>query len=471
MKKLSIRSRLGLWFGGALLVTTLSLAVTSAFLHFRGMRGQLDADLRRDHHRVSQHIEIRPGGKIRLRGSYRYDGHGDDGTQRFLDVIGPENRLAHSSSRPAIRRTRLPKLRPGEPSRFRSIRLPDGLRVRRMSRVVMRGSKHYTVHLAHSEKRLRDTLNGLLLILSILLPLTLAASAVGGWALARKALRPVQDMTALAREIRASDLSVQIPVENPDDELGQLAAVLNEMLSRIDDAFENLKRFTSDASHELRTPLTTIKTLGEVSLGGEVTADARRETLVSMLAETNRMTELVEALLLLSRADAGRVDLNSKPVDMTALVSEAAELMDVLTEDKGLNMELDLEPVNEVIADAALLRQAMINLLHNAIKYTPAPGEVRVTLREFAPEGQVRLAVADTGIGIDLEKHTRLFDRFYRVDDDRSRATGGTGLGLAIAKWVAEVHGGALTVSSRLNRGTTFTLTLPLPNLTKQADK
>lgn len=462
MKTLSIRTRLGLWFGGVLVAIMLFLSATSAYLLFRGMRAQQDADLRRDHKRVEEHVESRPGGKIRLRGSYRYDGHGNDGTQRFLEIVGPEGRLGYSSKRPKSRRVRPPILRPGETSRIRSIRLPDGLRVRRLSRIVVRGGRRYTVHLAHSEKRLWETLNTLLLILSILLPMTLAAAALGGWALARKALQPVQDMTALARQIRAKDLSVRIPVENPDDELGQLAAVLNKMLTRLSAAFENLKRFTSDASHELRTPLATLKTLGEVSLGGDDTADGHRETLVSMLAETNRMAELVDALLMLSRADAGRIELQDKPVDLRSLVEEASDFINVLAEDKGLALKLELDRVPTIHADARLLRQAVINLMHNAIKYTPAPGEIRVSVSGVADEGRVKLEVTDTGIGIDLKKNADIFERFYRVDEDRSRASGGTGLGLAITKWVAQAHGGDLTVSSRLDRGSTFTLSLPL---------
>ncbi len=461
MARTSIRTRLALWFGAGLVATALTLAGISTLLLVRGMRAELDADLTRDLARVATHMEPRPGGKIHLRGSYRYDGHGDDGNQRFLDIVDSSGRLVHSSSRPQSRKHRPPPLSAGEASRLVSVQLSDGLRLRRLSRAVTVEGRRYTVHLAHSEKHLWATVRSLLIIFSVLVPFTILASGLGGWFLARKALQPIQRMTSLAQKINASSLRTRIPVENPKDELGQLAGVLNDMLERIDEAFENLKRFTSDASHELRTPLASIKALGEVSLKAPSQDGKHRETVVSMLRETNRMTELVEALLLLSRADAGRIELCTETTDLARLAEDTLGIMGVLAEEKGLRLESDLRQVPLTEVDPRLLRQALMNLLQNAITYTPKGGEITVSVRPDASGERILIQVKDTGVGMDLERHQDIFERFYRIDDARTRATGGAGLGLAITRWIARAHGGEISVSSSLGEGSTFTVALP----------
>ena len=237
--------------------------------------------------------------------------------------------------------------------------------------------------------------------------------------------------------------------------------VFNETFLRLEDSFARLRRFTADASPELRTPLTAIRSVGEVGMHESMDAASCREVIGSMLEETDRLTKLVDSLLTLSRADAGNVPFSKQVIDLAALAVEVGECLQVLAEEKEQNLTVAAPAPVFAEVDRATLRQALINLLDNAIKYTPVGGKVQVTVGTTSG-GEAALAVSDDGPGIAAEHREKIFERFYRVDEGRSREVGGAGLGLSIVKWAVESNGGRIELDSVANGGSTFRIVFPL---------
>jgi len=296
-------------------------------------------------------------------------------------------------------------------------------------------------------------------MLALGLPLTVGAAALAGYWLAGRALAPVTRITEEARLISAARLDARLPVLNAHDELGQLAATFNELFSRLERSFEQLRRFTSDASHELRTPLTVIRSVGEVALRERHDEAVYRDTIGTMLEEADRLTRLVEELLTLARADGGRLAPRQEPLDLGELAVDTVQQLHVLAEEKGQRLEVSTQPLR-VLGDRTVLRQALANILDNAIKYSPEGTTVSVSVSSDSDMAEV--AIADQGSGIAPEHRERIFDRFYRIDPARSREAGGFGLGLAIARWAVEAHDGQILVEGDVGRGTVFRIRLPL---------
>jgi heavy metal sensor kinase len=316
--------------------------------------------------------------------------------------------------------------------------------------------------IARSTKQIDQALAGLVRTLVIAVPLALALAAAGGIFLARRALKPVDKIAQTAREIGESDLSQRINV-NTKDELGRLAATLNEMIGRLEKAFQRQKQFTSDASHELRTPLAVIEAESTLALEKERPSSDYQQSLEIISQESRQMSSLIDQLLTLARADAGKEQWNFTEVNLGKLMSNLGTDVEVLCQEKGLSFQLGQPQDLVVKGDEARLRELFMNLLDNAIRYTPAPGTVSVSLRR---EGQMAVvAVTDTGVGIPAEDIPFIFERFYRVDKSRSRAEGGSGLGLAICRHIAEAHGGKIEVESQVGSGSTFSVWLPLQSL------
>jgi heavy metal sensor kinase len=313
---------------------------------------------------------------------------------------------------------------------------------------------------ARDEMPLRQTLWTLAVIMATAIPCAVGLAVIGGYLLAGRVLAPVGAMADTAQRITAESLDARLPVSNSADEFGRLASVFNETLARLDTAFEQLRRFTADASHELRTPLTAIRSVGEVALQRSLSPEAYREVIGSMLEEVDRLTRLVENLLLLTRAEAGRIPLTRATVDLRELVAGVADGLRVLTEEKNQELTVELGGPVAVECDATVLRQGITNLLHNAIKFTPNKGVIRVAARSTTNGGAV-IEVEDSGPGIPTAHQERVFERFYRVDQARSRDTGGMGLGLAIARWAVEANGGRIELESVAGQGTLLRVVLP----------
>jgi heavy metal sensor kinase len=319
-----------------------------------------------------------------------------------------------------------------------------------------------TLIIGRSTKQIDQALAGLVRTLIIAVPLALALAAGGGIFLARRALKPVDKIAQTAQEIEGSDLSRRINV-NTKDELGRLAVTLNEMIGRLEKAFQRQKQFTSDASHELRTPLAVIEAESTLSLQKERPSSDYRQSLEIVSKEAKQMSSLIGQLLTLARADAGKEQWNFTEVNLGKLITNLSIDVEVLCQEKGLSFQLGQMQDLVVKGDEARLRGLFMNLLDNAIRYTTAPGIVSLSLRR---EGQMAVvAVTDTGIGIPAEDMPFIFERFYRVDKSRSRAEGGSGLGLAICQHIADVHGGKIEVESQVGAGSTFSVWLPVQSL------
>jgi heavy metal sensor kinase len=330
--------------------------------------------------------------------------------------------------------------------------------VRLVSRVHSLDGHRLLIRLAHTEEPLYERLYELLLASLFVLPAVLAVAGVAGYGLARRALNPIEEMARQAREITPDQLHARLPNADAEDELGQLARVFNGTLERLEQAFEQLRRFTADASHELRTPLAMIRSVGEVGLQKDGTRAEYRDIIGSMLEEVNRLTSLIDSLLTISRADSANIPLRSAKVPLMALAREAAGLFEVLMEEKSLRLTVD-GSAEEVEGDGLILRQALVNVIHNAVKYSPVGGAIAVRVRRVS-ESRVAVEVEDNGPGIPEEDRARIFDRFYRVDKARWRESGGAGLGLAIAKWAVEANGGTIGLDCGVGGGCRFWIEL-----------
>jgi heavy metal sensor kinase len=312
------------------------------------------------------------------------------------------------------------------------------------------------IQVARSEEPTREQLRELALILALGLPVAIAVAGLGGYVIARRALAPIERLTQHARTITAERLSDRVPVDNPEDEMGRLVAVFNGTLARLEESFEQMRRFTADVSHELRTPLTAIRSVGEVGLRGHRDESAYRSIIGSMLEEADRLASLVDRLLTLSRAETRQTKASVAPVDLVELAEDVTAHLGVLAEEKGQTIAIESNGRPLALADRVAVRQALINLVDNAIKFTPPGDRVRIRVSESATDAIVD--VVDSGPGVPAEARARIFDRFYRVDGGDA---GGTGLGLSIARGAVEANGGHLTLETSAADGSTFRITLP----------
>jgi len=313
------------------------------------------------------------------------------------------------------------------------------------------------------EARIGEQLDEILVVLVLGLPLVVGLAAVSGYVLARRTLTPIDHLAADARRITADRLHQRLSVPNEHDEIGRLAAVINDAFARLEASFDQLRRFTADASHELRTPLAVVRGIGELGLAETRTPVEYKEAIGSMLEEVDHLTRLVDTLLQLARGDAGTVRLSPERVDLADLARGVVTSLGVLAEERRQRFRVDASVAVPVLADRLVLRDAIANVVDNALKYGPAESAIDVTVQRDG--AQAMLTIADEGPGIPAEHRARIFDRFYRVDEGRSREMGGTGLGLAIAKWAVEANGGTIALVSSAHRGATFRIALPVAGM------
>jgi heavy metal sensor kinase len=293
-------------------------------------------------------------------------------------------------------------------------------------------------------------------------PIALLISLIGGWFLAHKSLKPVDELTKTAKEITAKNLSRRLPTHRVDDELGRLTEQFNDMISRLQASFAQIEQFSADASHELRTPLTIMRGEIEVALRNQRLSRHARELLSSIHDELIRLSSIVESLMILVKSDTGRLVFNMQPVALDEFIRQLFEEAKVLAETKKIKIKLEHSESVLINADAARLKQLFLNLVDNAIKYTQSHGMVTLSLTRN--NGNAIITVKDNGVGIPRKDQNRIFERFYRVDRDNGiiEDSGGSGLGLPIARWIAEAHHGSIEVKSREGRGSTFIVQLPL---------
>ena len=315
------------------------------------------------------------------------------------------------------------------------------------------------VQVGMSLKNMHETRRRFLIITLLILPVALLLASGGGWLLARRALKPVDNMTEAADRISAEALSDRLEETGAGDELDHLAKTLNSMLGRLDATFSQIRRFSADASHELQTPLTILKGELEVALRSERTPEEYQGVLNSALEEIDRIAHLVEGLLLLSRADAGVLRMDQKPVDLSQVVKEIHAKAKILADTRGVILRLDhVEPVS-ILGDDERLKRLLLNLVENGIKYTPAGGQVTLSLKK--EQNGALIEISDMGIGIPLDEQDQIFQPFYRANEARAQGEGGVGLGLSIAGSIAEAHEGRIEVESIPGQRTVFTVFLP----------
>lgn len=342
--------------------------------------------------------------------------------------------------------------------KLQTISLHDGTSVRLLTNLdTTEEGDPVFVQVATPLRRVSSALGRLRFWLLALAPVVLGLASVGSYFLADRMLRPLRTMTQTAKTISAGNLSQRLPVTTPTDEIGQLATTFNQMFERLHQAFEHQRRFVSNASHELRTPLTVLRGQLEVALRKARSPEEYRQTLQTALTQAERLSRLTEQLLLLARTESAGWISHRKPVRLDRLALEVCQELRPLAEHKQLLLETACSSPIVVQGDAELLRQAIFNLLDNAIKYTPAGGRVRLSLEQ--QEGRAQLIVADTGVGIPPDDLPHIFERFYRVD--KARSVGGVGLGLALVREIITQHQGEIQVASVLHHGTTFTVSLP----------
>jgi heavy metal sensor kinase len=325
--------------------------------------------------------------------------------------------------------------------------------------VAVADGKRYLVDCGVSDLPDAEVLRRFLIMLGIGVPIILAVAVAGGAVLVRQALRPVRRIIDGAKAITSSNLNQRLPVSRTSDEIEHLSLVLNQMIARLDEAFQHSRRFSADASHELRTPLTIMRVELE-SLGEEAALHhTAREKIASILEETERMGKMVEGLLAISRLETGEAVINVSRLDLGALVAATVEQIDPIAQEKGIAVACHGEAGVEVAGDRFRLQQIVVNLLDNAIKYSPAGGRIAVYTR--AVNGEAVLEVIDDGPGIPAEALPHVFDRFFRADSARTHGINGTGLGLSIVRSICLAHGGSVVAANRPEGGCQITVRVP----------
>jgi heavy metal sensor kinase len=459
---LPIRTRLTLGYIAILGVSlVLFVAATSAVLYWQ-LFGQLTRFAIQDVETIEGLLLFAPDGTLQLNEDYHNHAESRKIPERLLQVLSPEGTTLYRNER----------LGPNDlgPAPFlgegvdgyspRTARLNDRSVVVVVSRRHAMSGKPLLIRIGYRQDEIWLQVWQFLIASLTTLPILLALTAFFGVHVARRSLAPMVDMAHLAEQITAEDLHKRLPVPNPKDEISQLGRVINALLDRLDLAFAQLRRFTSDASHELRTPLAAIRSVGEVSLQRDKAPESYRDTIGSMLEEVSRLTALVESLLTISRADAGQVEPNYSTFSPDEVVREVVGLIGVLAEERGQEIVVLGDWNTTVRGDRLLLRQALINVLHNATKYSPNGGKILVQATS-SKQGWSEIRISDSGPGVAAEHREKIFGRFYRIDEGRTRDMGGSGLGLAIASWSVEVQGGKISVEES-TEGATFCIAVPV---------
>jgi len=460
-----LRVRLTLWYGCALAMVLITFSVVLYVLTARNLRDDVDQSLEETATAAVRSLQER--GFLPLIDEEELLSQFPELARidKFFQIFSPSGTITIRS--PNIRQHEVPLSRTALEATFNgqtileSAKYPHEPPLRLISvPIIHRGNLLYIVQVGTSMKSIEDTLRRFLILLIVAMPIALAVSLAAGWFLAGRALRPVDAITLAAQRIAAGDLSQRLTMPTAPDEIGRLAGTFNNMIGRLDTSFRQIRQFTSDASHELRTPLTVMKGETELVLRRPRALEDYQSVLESNLEEIDRMTRIVEELLFLSRADMGEVKMESKPVFLETLVEDIHRQAPLLGQDRNIEVVLRTVMPALVQGDELRLRELLLNLVENAVKYSHPGGKVEIGLVTVGHEAI--LSVTDQGIGIGSEDHTKIFNRFFRTDGARNHTKKGTGLGLAICAWIAELHKGRISVKSGVGQGSTFTVTLPL---------
>jgi heavy metal sensor kinase len=460
----SLSFRLVAWYAGLLTLVFLLLGAVM----FAVVANDLQSSMRNDQIRRAQQISdtllkgISHSDESTLATSVE-DLYAPEANDRFIRITRGDGTVLFESraSRNLRLASEIPPLRrqPASPS-WREVRLPEGGSLV-IGTVIHRSANGtpYAVEVGARTAPIDAALGRLLAALATGLPIAVAIAVSGGFLLVHRSLVPMERIARKAEAITQHNLSERLPVERTGDELERLSLSLNHMISRLEEAVQGSKRLVADASHELRTPLTVMRGELESMAADPQTSRGTREMLASLLEEVERLAAVVEGLLALSRLDTGEASAAWVKFDLAELVATTADQMSLLAEDRSISVTCDAPQRVIVEGNRARLKQVVVNLLDNAIKYTQKGGTVRLTVA--SQNGRPVLEVSDTGIGIPPEALPHVFERFYRVERSRSREQGGAGLGLSIVKSICAAHGAAVAVESTPDQGSRFCIRFP----------
>jgi heavy metal sensor kinase len=454
-----VRVGLTVWYVVAMIVV-LAVYASGVFAFVRtSVSGALDARLRGDFTWAAEMWEQQPDGTLTWFDSTDVSEDEDNPWMQVWSAAGELLFRTSAARRVPLQEARDLALAADDRADERIVRVErKEAPFRVLSRRTSIAGNDVVIQVARSELPVQRELTQLAMFLALGLPFGVAAAGLGGYLLARRALAPIDRMTEQARSITAARLSERLPVRRADDELGRLAMVFNDTLERLERSFADMQRFTADVSHQLRTPLTAIRTVGEVGLRETRPPEAYRSIIGSMLEDVDRLTSLVERLLVFSRATSKPASVATETLDLHELAHEVASHLGVLAEENGQTIAVEQIGQARCRGDRVVLRQALINLVDNAIKYSPAGS--CIDIRVGARDGRAIVEVSDRGPGIAADRRSRIFDRFSRGVSDP--AAGGAGLGLSISKWAVEASRGELMWEGRDGGGSTFRITLPL---------
>ncbi|MBL8186643.1 MAG: HAMP domain-containing protein [Acidobacteria bacterium] len=470
----SVRTSLTLWYTGVLALTLIVFSLGVYYLSETNLRQRLDSEVRTTTEGIARLLiyEFHEGeSESQAVHSALNEHYFPNQAAAIFDAQGrllsekalPDNHRAEFSMGLSVPSETIQLMtvpgKDGDSSKDRNI-----VRIATQRVTIVGEGKSYVVVVSQSLELLTEELKALRRILLMAVPLALALAGLGGWFMARKSLLPVVAMSESARRIGAENLAQRVPVANPHDELGQLASAFNELLERLQNSFAQQRQFMADASHELRTPLSVIRTAAAVTLEQPMRDELEyREALTMIDRQAARLTRIVDEMFTLARADAGKRELRRRDFYLDELVAETSAAAALLAERNGVAVECIATKETRYCGDEELLRQMILNLLDNAIKFTPSNGRISVELSKN--DSCHIITVNDTGLGIPVEARAHIFERFYRVDQARSRLQqingSGAGLGLSIARWIAESHGGSLELLHSDHAGSTFVVSLP----------
>lgn len=460
-----IRSRLTIWYVAVLAMVLLIYVVLVFAFQYRFIQRQIIHDEIQDVETVEGLLYFTPVGALELEQSYFSHPQSHLLIDRLMEV-------RDLSGVVLFRTANLDRASLGGPSfpnegdeSFdpRVIRLPDGSHVLLISHLHTLEGRTLLIRLGYSLMPFRERMEQFLKILLFAFPIALVLAGIAGFHIARRALAPLEEMARRAKQITAQNLNNRLEIDSPDDELGHMGVVLNDLLDRLEQAFKQLHSFTADAAHELRAPMASIRAVGEIALGLQGSAESKDEAIANILEETARLEETIVGLLLLARAEAAKA-VGPNNFSLTELVNDVTSVLEVLAEERRIRLVSNVEEANTfaVMGDRSLVRSAVMNVIHNAIKFSPNEATVTITASVIATvREQVELRVQDEGPGIADSELAAVFGRFYTSSRQQTVTKSGTGLGLSIAELVIQRSGGQIFFDPELKVGARCVIRLP----------
>jgi heavy metal sensor kinase len=465
MNTRSIYFRLVLWYSSSVILISLAFGAYVYDSTQSRLYEEIELGLIRNAHQIAEKILVQVHNKTpeeiaeQIRATYS-----PAANSKFIRILRSDNSVLYTSipskngkADPPI----IPLPNPLWALRWEKVKIFNTYYMLVVQVPVMVAREPFLIEMGAPIDALETVLNGLVLTLLFGLPIVVIIVSAGGYVLVRRSLKPVESIRATAEQITFGNLSNRLPVVATSDELENLSITLNQMLERLDNAYQRASRFSADASHELRTPLAIMRAELESLLQreSELPADMRGHV-SSMLEEAERLSHITESLFAISRMDAGEAGMKPAILSLVDLVMTTRDHMLLLAEEKNIRIKIDAKQAVKVKGDAARLKQVIVNLLDNAIKYTPAAG--RIFIKIYAAGNKAVLEINDTGCGIPESALPHIFERFYRADKVRSRDQGGAGLGLSIVRAICQAHGGTIEIESVENQGTRCRVELPL---------